>query len=91
MENEELDISLLTPGSVWLRTRKGETLSNQVLVLSNLHLSEKMQAKYPPEVVYLDEDGNAQATWADTLNLDDWLDEYTLDEVWRMGRMGARS
>ena len=58
MENEELDISLLTPGSVWLRTRKGETLSNQVLVLSNLHLSEKMQAKYPPEVVYLDEDGN---------------------------------
>lgn len=58
MENEELDISLLTPGSVWLRNRKGETIQNQVLLLSNLHLSEKMQAAYPPEVVFLDEEGN---------------------------------
>ena len=36
------------------------------------------------------EDGSATATWADALDLSDWLDEYTLDEVWRMGRMGGR-
>jgi predicted ATPase len=47
----------------------------------------------PKEVQTLDvaEDGFAQATWADQLDLDVWLDEYTLDEVWRLGRMGGRS
>lgn len=46
----------------------------------------------PDEVVVCDlaEDGTAQATWADTLDLQQWLSEYTLDEVWSMGRMGGR-
>jgi predicted ATPase len=47
----------------------------------------------PNEVVVmdLDEKGHATATWADSLNLDEWLKEYSLDEVWRMGRMGGRA
>jgi predicted ATPase len=47
----------------------------------------------PEEVVVMDigEDGFATATWADTMNLEDWLAEYSLDEIWRMGRMGGRS
>jgi len=47
----------------------------------------------PSEVVVLDigEDGAATATWADRLDLDSWLGEYTLDDVWRMGRMGGRA
>ena len=47
----------------------------------------------PEEVVVMDidEDGCATATRADSLNLDSWLAEYSLDEVWRMGRMGGRS
>ena len=47
----------------------------------------------PEEVVVMDigEDGCATATWADTLDLDKWLSEYSFDEVWRMGRMGGRS
>jgi predicted ATPase len=47
----------------------------------------------PNEIVAMDlqEDGAATAQWADTLDLDKWLDEYTLDEVWGMGRMGARA
>ncbi|MFA6472952.1 MAG: AAA family ATPase [Candidatus Latescibacterota bacterium] len=45
------------------------------------------------EVVVMDsdEDGCAMANWADTLDLDEWLKEYSLDEVWRLGRMGGRS
>jgi hypothetical protein len=39
----------------------------------------------------LNDDGTARAAWADTLDLDAWLKDYTLDEVWSMGRMGARS
>lgn len=47
----------------------------------------------PEEVVVMDsnEDGCATATWADSLDLEQWLAEYSLDEVWRMGRMGGRS
>jgi predicted ATPase len=47
----------------------------------------------PDEVVVMDidEHGFAQAVWADTLDLDAWLAEYGLDEVWRMGRMGGRA
>lgn len=47
----------------------------------------------PEEVVVMDadEEGLTTATWADELDLEKWLDEYTLDEVWRMGRMGGRA
>ena len=46
----------------------------------------------PKEVLVVDmqENGTASATWADSLDLESWLDEYTLDEVWRMGRLGGR-
>jgi predicted ATPase len=47
----------------------------------------------PEEVVVMDinEEACATATWADSLDLDQWLADYSLDEVWRMGRMGGRS
>lgn len=47
----------------------------------------------PREVVVMDinEEGGATAAWADSMDLDIWLAEYSLDEVWRMGRMGGRS
>jgi predicted ATPase len=47
----------------------------------------------PSEVVVIDsdEEGMAQLTWADQLDLDAWLGEYALDDVWRMGRMGGRA
>ncbi len=46
----------------------------------------------PSEVVTIsmNDDGAAEATRADELDLEKWLEEYTLDEVWQMGRMGAR-
>ena len=48
----------------------------------------------PKEVVVMDineEDGAATMTWGDELDLDDWLTEYSLDEVWQMGIMGGRA
>ncbi|MEO5359964.1 MAG: AAA family ATPase [Nitrospirota bacterium] len=47
----------------------------------------------PEEVVVMDieDDGCAVATWATEFDLDKWLDEYSLDEVWQMGQMGGRS
>lgn len=47
----------------------------------------------PNEVVVMDsdDDGDATATWGDSFDLGEWLKDYSLDEVWRMGRMGGRS
>lgn len=45
----------------------------------------------PREVLICDlEEGEARMTWADTLDLDKWLEDYTLDQVWAMNVMGGR-
>lgn len=45
----------------------------------------------PEEVLVCDdEDGLMTVTWADDLDLDKWLGEYSLDEVWAMNLMGGR-
>jgi predicted ATPase len=47
----------------------------------------------PAEVVVMDstEDGMTTLTRADELDLDEWLKDYSLDELWRNGRLGARA
>ena len=47
----------------------------------------------PEEVAVMDvlEDGSSSMMWANQLDLDRWLSEYSLDEVWRMGRMVGRA
>lgn len=56
------------------------------------HADRLVRFLKPMEVIVmdLDDDGMATATWADQLDLEGWLSEYTLDEVWRMGRMGGQ-
>src|SRR5271167_2989887 len=48
------------------------------------HADRLVRFLEPNEVVTLDlaDDGMAQSTWADQLDLGEWLKEYTLDEVW---------
>lgn len=57
------------------------------------HSDRLIRYMEPSEVVVMDisEDGFTQAAWADNLDLDTWLHDYSMDEVWRMGRMGGRS
>ena len=47
----------------------------------------------PSEILTMDtaDDGTTWLRWADQLNLEKWLEEYTLDELWRNGRLGARA
>ncbi|MDY7013436.1 MAG: AAA family ATPase [Cyanobacteriota bacterium] len=45
----------------------------------------------PHEVLICDlEEGEVKMTWADTLDLDKWLEDYSLDQVWEMNIMGGR-
>ena len=67
--------------------------SQRTQLIVATHSDRLIRFLEPEEVVVMDiaEDGSAVAAWADTLDLDDWLAEYSLDDVWRMGRMGGRA
>jgi predicted ATPase len=57
------------------------------------HADRLVRSLEPNEVIVMDleEDGTVGATWGDQLDLEEWLKEYTLDEVWSRGLMGGRS
>jgi predicted ATPase len=45
----------------------------------------------PEEILICDlEEGQAKMTWADTLNLNKWLEDYSLDQLWAMNVLGGR-
>jgi predicted ATPase len=65
-----------------------ETSMRTQLIIAT-HSERFIRFLKPEEVVVMDinDNGCATAVWADTLDLEKWLDEYSLDEVWRMGHM----
>jgi predicted ATPase len=67
--------------------------SQRTQVVVATHSDRLIRFLEPDEVVVMDstEDGMANLTWADKLDIREWLKEYTLDELWRNGRIGARS
>ena len=67
--------------------------SKRTQIVVATHSDRLIRFLKPEEVVVmdLDDEGCASATWADSMDIDRWLAEYSLDEVWRMGRMGGRS
>ena len=67
--------------------------SKRTQIIVATHSDRLIRFLNPNEVVVMDlgEDGCATASWADTMDLDEWLNDYSLDEVWRMGRMGGRA
>lgn len=61
----------------------------QVIVAT--HSSDLVRWLQPEEVLVLDKaDAQTRLTWADTLDLQEWLREYTLGELWLMGTLGGR-
>jgi predicted ATPase len=65
--------------------------SQRTQLIVATHADRLIRSLEPNEVVAfdLDENGTTQARWADQMDLEKWLDEYTLDEVWRLGRLGG--
>jgi predicted ATPase len=66
--------------------------SQRTQLIVATHADRLIRFLKPSEVVTIDvnEEGAAGASRADELDLEKWLEEYSLDEVWQMGRMGAR-
>ncbi|MBX3180499.1 MAG: AAA family ATPase [Candidatus Hydrogenedentes bacterium] len=57
------------------------------------HSDRLLRYLSPTEIVAMDlgEDGFAEAVWADSLDVNIWLEKHGLDEIWRMGQLGARA
>ncbi|MBI1386926.1 MAG: AAA family ATPase [bacterium] len=67
--------------------------SKRTQIIVATHSDRLIRFLEPHEVVVMDisEVGYAQMQWADTMQLDEWLKEYSLDDAWRMGQMGGRA
>ncbi|MGG6265896.1 AAA family ATPase [Leptolyngbya sp. AN03gr2] len=65
--------------------------SKRTQVVVATHSDRLIRFLEPREILICDlEEGAATMTWADTLDLDRWLEEYTLDQIWAMNLMGGR-
>lgn len=65
------------------------SLDTQIVVAT--HSSDLINWLKPDEVLIADkEGGQTRFTWADTMNLGEWLAEYTLRDLWAMGNLGGR-
>ena len=67
------------------------SLRTQIVVAT--HSDRLVRFLEPNEIVVMDicEDGGANMVWADSLDIDEWLSDYSMDEVWQMGRLGGRA
>ena len=67
--------------------------SARIQLLVATHSSDLIRWLQPDEVVVIDKvEGKSTFTWASdpSLNLDEWLKEYTLSDLWLMGNLGGR-
>ena len=67
--------------------------SKRTQLIVATHSDRLIRFLEPGEVLCMDssEDEGTQATWGDEIGLESWLADYSLDELWQMGRLGGRS
>jgi len=65
--------------------------SKRTQLIVATHSDRLIRFLKPTEVLISDvNDGLMTATWADKLDLEGWLAEYSLDEIWAMNLIGGR-
>jgi len=87
---DEPEVSL-HPQLLSILTDAMNEASEHTQLIVATHSERLIRFLEPAQVLVIDqEDGLAKMNWADTLDLEAWLAEYTLDELWRLGRLGGR-
>ena len=89
---DEPEVSL-HPESLALLSDLMREASRRSQIVVATHSDRLVRFLKAEEVMVMDvrEDGCASMTWADSMDLEKWLDEYSLDEIWQMGEMGGRA
>ncbi len=67
--------------------------SDRTQIIVATHSDRLVRFLEPHEVAVMDidESGASAIRWGDNLDLEEWLADYSLDEVWQMGLMGGRA
>jgi predicted ATPase len=67
--------------------------SERTQIVVATHSDTLIRFLEPKEVVVMDTDdeGFTSAKWADSFDIEKWLEDYSLDEIWRMGQIGGRA
>jgi len=67
--------------------------SNRTQLVVATHSDRLIRFLRPEEIVVMDSDEEGMTTlkWANELDLDAWLKDFSLDELWSNGRLGARA
>ncbi len=74
--------------SLLVQLMREASARSQIIVAT--HSDRLVRFVTPQELLVVEtEDGAARLTWADTMEIDDWLADYSLDELWRTRRLGA--
>ncbi|MEA5620818.1 AAA family ATPase [Cronbergia sp. UHCC 0137] len=65
--------------------------SQRTQLIVATHSDRLIRFLQPKEVLVCDaEDGLTTMTWGDSFNLEHWLEEYSLDQIWAMNLIGGR-
>ena len=67
--------------------------SNRTQLIVATHADRLVRFLQPSEILTINtnDEGASEVICADELDLENWLKEYSMDEVWRMGRIGGRA
>src|ERR1017187_8912292 len=89
---DEPEVSL-HPEFLSLLTDLLREASNRTQLIVATHSDRLIRFLQPNEVLLMDSDDNGMTTvkWADELDLEKWLSDYSLDELWSNGRLGGRA
>jgi predicted ATPase len=89
---DEPEVSL-HPEMLRLLTDLLREASDRSQIIVATHSDRFVRFLEPSELIVCDLDERAGMTvrWADELDLTDWMDEYTLDQLWSKGVIGGRS
>lgn len=76
---------------LFVEVAREASLRTQLIIAT--HHDRLIRFLQPEEVLILDtdEEGWTTGTWGNELDLEAWGQEYSLDELWRLGRLGGRS
>ncbi len=76
--------------SLLVQLMREASARSQIVVAT--HSDRLVRFLKPEELLVAEtEDGAAKLTWADTMQIDDWLADYSLDELWRTKHLGETS
>ncbi len=89
---DEPEVSL-HPEMLRLITELMREASARTQLIVATHSDSFVRFLEPSELMVCDkdDDGGMNAEWADKLDLKDWLEDYTLDQLWSQGVIGGRS